>query len=221
MVMQTPRCTTVPGADAYRGTLLRGLRYDEDDLVVDLDTDGPSLRLVFEAPIGFRALDERDLCEFWDEYHDKNGWLWEVHAGGWMDLERRRSQFNSHEVIGGLREFLVVGNTCVGVLCPTAPRIEAVGSGASSDLREENRMSKGEGECPKCGGEMQAGFLLDSTTLVSSGAGRPLRWIEAAQIGIGTKVRHGDPGQIEVDAQRCAGCGYLELYAGLGDGPPA
>lgn len=78
-------------------------------------------------------------------------------------------------------------------------------------------MSNPVGECPKCGGSMETGFLLDSQWSISPAKGRVLLWIEGRQIGQGVKIRPGDPGQIEVDALRCTGCGYLELYAGIGD----
>jgi len=78
-------------------------------------------------------------------------------------------------------------------------------------------MKQATGRCPKCDGEMETGFLLDCTTWGGPRGGRPLKWVEGAQIGLGVKARPDDPGQIEVDAQRCLGCGYLELYAGMGN----
>jgi len=63
---------------------------------------------------------------------------------------------------------------------------------------------------------MESGFLLDGSSLIGPGRGRPLLWLEAAQLRLGVPVKPGDPGQIEVDALRCGRCGYLELYAGLG-----
>lgn len=78
-------------------------------------------------------------------------------------------------------------------------------------------MPEKDGECPKCGGDVEAGFLLDTSFLRMPGSGSPLLWVEADQIGMSTRVRPGDPGQIEVDAQRCLRCGFIELYAGIGD----
>jgi len=65
--------------------------------------------------------------------------------------------------------------------------------------------------CIKCGGELESGFLLDRSVFAHG----PLRWVEAAQLGLKVTPKAGSPGQIEVDAYRCVNCGFLELYAGL------
>lgn len=68
-----------------------------------------------------------------------------------------------------------------------------------------------EAKCPKCGGEMQQGFVPDCTY------GGPLtgRWFPGpprrgwlAEI-TALNLRSGIP----IGAFRCAGCGYLEFYA--------
>jgi hypothetical protein len=84
--------------------------------------------VVFRRPAGFRVLDERDLCEFWDNYHTGNGWLYEVHEGGWQELESHRQYFNSPSFFTGLREFLVVCDTCVSVLGVEPPEIIDLGA---------------------------------------------------------------------------------------------
>jgi len=69
--------------------------------------------------------------------------------------------------------------------------------------------------CPKCGGEFENGFLLDRA---SEGRALPLLWSEPKGLGLGgIRVKGGDPAHVEVDAYRCLSCGYLELYAGLGE----
>lgn len=68
-------------------------------------------------------MDERDLCEFWEHYHSRNGWLYEVHEGGWQELELHRPLFNSPSFHKGLREFLIVCDTCVSVLDVDPPSI--------------------------------------------------------------------------------------------------
>ncbi len=124
-----PRCTIVPGSARYANKAVRCLRYDDEDLVVEIQGDGFSFaRVVFRHPAGFRVLDERDLSEFWTNYAEPNGWLWEVLAGGWMDLERHRPSFNSHEFLAPLREFLVVDERCISVLCAHPPEITDVGA---------------------------------------------------------------------------------------------
>jgi predicted nucleic-acid-binding Zn-ribbon protein len=61
-------------------------------------------------------------------------------------------------------------------------------------------------KCPKCGAEMQEGFLIESKL--------PLRWIagkpKTSVLG-GTQARGTEQRQIE--SYRCVGCGYLESYA--------
>ena len=69
-------------------------------------------------------------------------------------------------------------------------------------------------KCPKCDRQMEAGFMLDRKL---ADRGRPLLWVEAAQIGLTTNADPSDAGQFAVDAYRCLGCGFVELYAGMGD----
>ena len=85
-------------------------------------------RVAFAQPVGFRVLDERDLCEFWEHYHEGHGWLYEVEEGGWLELETARSLFNSPSVFPGLREFLIVDDQCISVLTVHPPEIEVLGS---------------------------------------------------------------------------------------------
>src|SRR5687768_14309645 len=93
-----PRCVPIAEARRFPRVALRSLRFDGVDLVVELQGTGfLFVRVVFRAVIGFRALDERDLGEFWPEYSEPNGWLWEVRSGGWVDVEKTRPVFNSHE----------------------------------------------------------------------------------------------------------------------------
>ena len=71
--------------------------------------------------------------------------------------------------------------------------------------------------CPKCGAEMETGFLIDRLGLSHGGgpdSGPPLVWAPIEQARMSTRI--GQEGQYEVDAMRCTNCGFLELYAGLG-----
>lgn len=79
-----------PPSARYKRVVVRSLWYDDNGLAID--ARGPRFvfaRVVFRRPAGFRVLDERDLCEFWDNYHTANGWFYEVHEGGWQEIEAR------------------------------------------------------------------------------------------------------------------------------------
>ncbi|MEX2172765.1 MAG: hypothetical protein WD872_00300 [Pirellulaceae bacterium] len=122
--MKRPKCTTYPPSTRYKRVVVRSLWYDNDGLTIEVQ--GPGFvfaRVIFRLPAGFRVLDERDLCEFWHDYHTGNGWLYEVHEGGWQELESHRQHFNSPSFHNGLREFLVVCDTCVSVLTVEPPNI--------------------------------------------------------------------------------------------------
>jgi hypothetical protein len=61
-------------------------------------------------------------------------------------------------------------------------------------------------KCPKCGGEMREGFILDHRLASRWIAGKP----EASFFGdIKAKGRE----QRQIESYCCVGCGYLELYA--------
>jgi hypothetical protein len=63
--------------------------------------------------------------------------------------------------------------------------------------------------CVKCGGEMEEGFLLDSTY------GRlQSEWVEGAPEQSGwTGIKLKGKKQLPLVTFRCARCGYLESYA--------
>ncbi len=127
--MNPPKCKPYPPASRYRTKAVRSLDYDGETLTVEIQGEGFAYaRVVFRQPAGFRVLDERDLCEFWKEYHLGNGWLYEVEAGGWLELERTRPLFNSPGFFVGLREFLLVDDKCVSVLAVQPPEIEDLGA---------------------------------------------------------------------------------------------
>lgn len=67
------------------------------------------------------------------------------------------------------------------------------------------------GPCPKCRGQMKAGFLLDKAHYDMV---RPTEWLEGKPersfwSGLKTKGRARFP----VRTDRCSSCGYLESYA--------
>jgi hypothetical protein len=101
---------------------MRTSERDASDLLVGLVlSDGSEASLVFSSPVGFRVLDERDLLEFWNDFSEPNGWLWEVLGGGWLELESAREGFLDRDLLPELREFLVVGDMCVSVICARPP----------------------------------------------------------------------------------------------------
>lgn len=129
--MSVPVCVRVPVDDRLNSKRVVFVRYctnqldpDLPALTLELDVEGVgAAQVTFDSPIGFRVLDERDLTEFWNTYSEPNGWLWEVVSGGWMDLESTRREFIDRTFIDGLREYLVVDDMCVSVLCTRPPRI--------------------------------------------------------------------------------------------------
>lgn len=131
--MKPPRCKVVSASTRYRLAVLRNLNYDGESLTLDLQADGSVLiQVTFRRAVGFRALDERDLCEFWPEYPESAGWMFEVEEGGWRELESKRSWFNSPAVIPGLREYFVTDeNKCISVLADEPPEIREIGDSAS------------------------------------------------------------------------------------------
>jgi hypothetical protein len=54
--------------------------------------------------------------------------VYEVHEGGWQELESHRQYFNSPSFYSGLREFLLVCDTCVSVLAVESPEIIDLGA---------------------------------------------------------------------------------------------
>ena len=126
--MKPPKCTVFPPSNRYKRKAVRSVRYDGASLVIEIQGERFAFaRVVFNRPAGFRVLNERDLCEFWDKYDQRNGWLYEVHQGGWLELETQRPLFNSHVFFSGLREFIVVDEECISVLSVNPPQIEDLG----------------------------------------------------------------------------------------------
>jgi len=77
-------------------------------------------------------------------------------------------------------------------------------------------MSQEQHNCPKCGSEMRAGFLLDVWAMTIIGEfGKQLEWVEGQlelapwtnSLNLAGKQRRA------VVTYCCAGCGFLESYA--------
>jgi hypothetical protein len=127
--VRAPKCTPLASARRYPKKTVRSLRYDQHTLTVDIQGTGFSFaRVVFFDVRGFRVLDELDLYEFWPEYSEPNGWLYEVEQGGWMELESQRERFSSPSLIPELREYLLTDDQCISVLCVGPPEITDLGT---------------------------------------------------------------------------------------------
>lgn len=132
--MKPPQCKPFPPAARYPRKVVRSLRYDGEVLVIDIQGERFAFaRVIFRDPIGFRVLDERDLCEFWNTYSEPHGWLYEVEEGGWLELESHRPLFNSPGLFVELREYLVVDDRCISVLTIHPPEIHDVGGAWNGD----------------------------------------------------------------------------------------
>lgn len=118
-----PQCVIVPESRRYPKKAIRHLEYEGKDLLVRFQGEKwVYTRLVFRSPVGIRILNESDVLEYWNEYSEPNGWLWEVLSGGWLDLERTRRTFNTIGRV--LREYFIADEICVNVLCADPPKIE-------------------------------------------------------------------------------------------------
>lgn len=100
------------------------INYEDGLLSISMAVEEESATLVsFASIVGFRMLDEGDLLEFWPTCSSPNGWLWEIHDGGWFDLESKRPMF-FREKCKRVAEYLVLGdNECVSVLSHDRPRL--------------------------------------------------------------------------------------------------
>ena len=107
--------------------------YDLSELRITILFKGSTkeINVVFSTPVGFRVLDEGDLVEFWEKYHMRNGWLYEVKSGGWHDLELKRDGYLS-QLTNEIKEYLVVGeNYCVSVMVHESERPKVTSGSAT------------------------------------------------------------------------------------------
>ena len=126
--MKPPKCKVFPPSARYRDKVVRSIQFDGQTLVIDIQGEGFSFaRVHFSNLIGFRVLDERELCEFWNTYSEPNGWLYEVEEGGWFELESTRKLFNWHGHNSDLKEYFLVDDQCISVLTANPPEIRDIG----------------------------------------------------------------------------------------------
>lgn len=84
-------------------------------------------------------------------------------------------------------------------------------------LLDSVSMNNSNMKCPKCGEGMGSGILLDRGTFFKASA-LPQVWADAVHdTATGTTPDPGAIDQHQVDAYRCVGCGFIELYAGMGN----
>ncbi len=94
--------------------------------VIDVVSERSGRRacLEFTDDAGHRVLDELNLAGMWlgaDPSVLQTTWLFEVRAGGWLDLEATRADFYNQPELA-LREFLIAGyQECVSVLASSGP----------------------------------------------------------------------------------------------------
>lgn len=102
---------------------LARIEYDAGKLSIGAFVSEKQVALLqFERVEGFRVLDEGDLLEFWPMCSwSSGGWLWEIHEGGWIELESKRPGFIAEKYKGTI-EYLVVGhNECVSIISYDRP----------------------------------------------------------------------------------------------------
>jgi hypothetical protein len=80
--------------------------------------------VTFEAALGFRVVDERDLMEYWPVCSTPAGWLFRILSGGWLDQERTREGSLMLDAYPDVKEHLIsVINECVSVFSTEMPKL--------------------------------------------------------------------------------------------------
>lgn len=129
--MNIPICKVLESSLRYQQKVVRSIYYNGLSLIIDIQGERKFsyARIIFDNPIGFRILDERDLTEFWKNYNEKNGWFYEVLEGGWLELESKRTSFFSTEFFKNeVKEYLLVDDKCISILAINPPEIQDVGT---------------------------------------------------------------------------------------------
>lgn len=90
------------------------------DVVVKAGASSGCWVVHFKNVEGVRILDERDLLEYWPSCSTRNGSLYRIHSGGWIEQESRREGFLLRDVC----EYLVTSfHECVSVLAYDIPKV--------------------------------------------------------------------------------------------------
>ena len=131
-----PKCERVEKSVRFGEVELLSLHYDVtsvDRLTLQLKSSiEGNVQLIFDLPLGVRVLDEGQICEFWNTYSTRNGWLWKVLDGGWVALESQRSQFWATQNPATVVEYLIVDDQCVSVMTTTPPRFQGITDGGDT-----------------------------------------------------------------------------------------
>ena len=126
--MNPPKCKLVKESSRYKKKVVRSIQYNWGELIVHIQGENFSYaRVIFKDPVGFRVLDERDLLEFWPTYSEPNGWLYEVESGGWIELEMMRDGLVSKSFMPKIKEYFLVDDKCISVICIEPPEIHDLG----------------------------------------------------------------------------------------------
>jgi len=102
-----------------------GLRVLVEALLVD-GHERYAVELHFDAPRGFRYLDEGDLLRYWrSKVFSPCAHLFEITSGGWLDQERQcEGMLNTTDAVGTCREwFICTSNGCMNVLSVNEPLV--------------------------------------------------------------------------------------------------
>lgn len=110
--------------DDYQYHEIVNIDFNIKVLVVTVEFDGYMLDISFDAPKGFRVLDEGDLNEFWPLCSTDNGWLYQIVTGGWLDQESKRKGFIS-SYYSELKEYFITGEDfCINIIAYEPPIVE-------------------------------------------------------------------------------------------------
>ena len=115
--------------EIYKSTIpeILGLDYDLYNLKIRYSTDeDKDYDILFENPVAFKILDERDLGKYWRQDSITSNLILEIKEGGFLTNEKNNESFISDQ-ISSLREFLIRGiDDCLFVISPSEPKITRV-----------------------------------------------------------------------------------------------
>lgn len=101
-----------------------GLDFDLYKLKIRYSTaEDKDYDILFENPVAFKLLDERDLGKYWGNDLITSNMIIEIKEGGFLTNEKNNESFISDQ-ISQQREFLIKGiDDCLFVIAPNEPEI--------------------------------------------------------------------------------------------------
>jgi hypothetical protein len=101
-----------------------GLDFDLYNLKIRYSTaEEKDYDIMFENPVAFKLMDERDLGKYWSNDSIMSNLIIEIREGGFLTNEKNNESFISDK-ISQQREFLIKGiNDCLFVIAPNEPKI--------------------------------------------------------------------------------------------------